>query len=100
MHDDIDEGDSTLHLLCHGSSRDASKMREYFGTFFKEHLEFLLQIACDILSQKKQPINDYINYILSESQPLDEIRILLCKDVPLAYCHHYGHDVLDNLLGP
>ena len=75
MHDGLDEGDSTLHLLCHGSSRDASKMRQYLGTFFKEHSEFLLQIASDILSHKKQPIDDHINYILAESQPLDEIGI-------------------------
>ena len=25
---------------------------------------------------------------------------MFCKDVPLAYCHHYGHDVLDNWSGP
>ena len=42
---------------------------------FKEHMEFLLQIASDILSLNNQPIDDYINYILSESQPLDEIGI-------------------------
>ena len=74
-HDSIDEGDSTLHLLCHGSSRDTKKMREYLATFFREHVDFLLQISSDILSQKKIHIDDYINYIISENQPLDEIAI-------------------------
>ena len=50
-------------------------MRENLSKFFKEHSEFLLQIKSDILSCKKQPINDYTSYILSESQPLDKIGI-------------------------
>ena len=99
----VDEGDSTLHFLCHGSSRDPNKMREYLSKFFKEHLEFLLQITSDILSCKKQPINDYISYILSESQPLDEIGI--CCFTHMYHLHvgiimgtqywttHHDHDI-------
>ena len=51
------------------------KRREYLATFFKEHSDFLLQISSDILSWEKIHIDDYINYIISENQPLDEIAI-------------------------
>ena len=68
-----------------GVPRDASKIRECLGKFFKEHSEFLLQVASDILSHKKQPIDDYINYILSESQPLEEIRI--CCSARMYHLH-------------
>ena len=74
-HDSIDEGNSTLHLQCHGSSRDTKKMRQYLATFLKEHVDFLLQISSDILLWKKIHIDGYINYIISENQPLDKIAI-------------------------
>ena len=35
----------------------------------------MLQISSDILSRKDIHIDDYINYIISENQPLDEIAI-------------------------
>ena len=35
----------------------------------------MTQISSNILARKKQPLEDYINYILSEGQPLDEIAI-------------------------
>ena len=58
-----------------GAQGTQKKMREYLAKFFKEHVEFLLQISSDILSWKNMHIDDYINHILSESQPLDEIGI-------------------------
>ena len=71
----IDEGDSTIHLLCHGSSRDPVKIHEYLKKFFEEHFDFLTEISSHILAWKKMPVTDYINYILSECQPFDEIAI-------------------------
>ena len=43
--------------------------------FFEEHSDFLTEISSHILAQKKMPVSDYINYILSECQPFDEIAI-------------------------
>ena len=71
----VDEGDSTIHLLCHGSSRDPMKIREYLKKFFEEHFDFLTNISSHILARKKMPVTDYMNYILSECQPFDEIAI-------------------------
>ena len=93
-HDGIPEGDLTLHLLCHGSSRDPRTMRKYLGKFFNDHIEFLLHISSDILSRKKQHLDDYINFILSESQPLDEIA--LCCFARM-YHLHIGI-IMDNVL--
>ena len=111
MHNSINEVDSTLHLLCHGSSRDPRKLREYLAKIFKEHREVLLQISSEILSQKKMHSDDYIYYILSESQPLDEIGI--CCFARMYHLHigiimdtmywtaHRDHDIqkCDKLLG-
>ena len=102
-HINVDEGDSPVHFLCHGSTRDLKKIREYLGKFFKEHSDFLLQIASDILSRKKQPIDDYISCILSDNQPFDEIAI--CCFTHLYHLHvgiimdtqywttHHDHDI-------
>ena len=49
----VDEGDSTIHLLCHGSSRDPMKIREYLKKFFEEHFDFLTEISSHILAWKK-----------------------------------------------
>ena len=38
-------------------------------------MDFVTTISDDILARKKMQVEDYINYILSESQPLDEIAI-------------------------
>ena len=81
------------------------------GKFFKEHSDFSLQIASDILSRKKQPIDDCISCILSESQPFDEIAI--CCFARMYHLHvgiimdtqywttHHDHDIqkCDKLLG-
>ena len=71
----------------------------------------LLQIASDILSIKKQAIDDYINSILSDSQPLDQIGI--CCFTRMYHLHigiimdtmfwttHQDHDInkCDKILG-
>ena len=51
------------------------KIREYLKKFFEEHFDFLTEISSHILAQKKMPTTDYINYILSECKPFDEIAI-------------------------
>ena len=52
---------------------------------FAEHEEFVWKISSDILSCKKQCLEYYINYILSESQPLDEIA--LCCFAQMYHIH-------------
>ena len=87
-------------------------MREYLATFFKEHVHFLLQISSDILSQKKIHIDDdYINYIISENQPLDEIAIccfarmyhlhigIILDTMYWTTCRDYNIQKCDKLLG-
>ena len=56
----VDEGDSTIHLLCHGSSREPTKICEYLKKFFEEHFDFLTEISSHILAWKKMPVTDYI----------------------------------------
>ena len=99
----------TYHAMA--TQRDPNKMREYLSKFFKEHLEFLLQTSSDILLCKKQLIDDYISYILSDSQPLDEIGICyfahmyhlhvgIIMDMPYwTTCHDHDIQKCDKLLG-
>ena len=86
-HEGLTPGDETLHLFTHYITRDAYQLWEYMTNWMQQHINFVQHIGSYLFDVKGLDVQQYIDSMANNGQPLDEIGIVV---IACMYHVHIG----------